>query len=38
MHQALIGEPGMVGCEPVIWIAVPDTAPSEYCAPDKDAS
>lgn len=48
MNVALMGEPGMVGMEPVIMIDVgtgayiwPDTAPSEmnpYTAPDKDSA
>ena len=49
MNVALLGEPTMIGMEPVIHIEIPyggqgidgmftDTAPAEYCAPDKDAS
>jgi hypothetical protein len=48
MNVALMGEPGMVGMEPVIMIDMgtgvyiwPDTAPSEmnpYTAPDKDSA
>ena len=41
MNVALMGEPGMVGMEPVIYVAMPDTAPSEmnpYTAPDKDSA
>jgi len=37
MNIALMGEPTMIGMEPIIHINVYDTAPSEYCA-DKDAS
>lgn len=47
MNIALIGEPGMVGMGPVIMIPFggqgidgmfTDTAPAEYCAPDKDSA
>jgi len=38
MHVALMGcEPTMIGMEPIVYLNI-DTAPSEYCAPDKDAS
>lgn len=40
MNIALMGEPGMVGMEPVIYLEM-DTAPSEmnpYTAPDKDSA
>lgn len=40
MNVALMGEPGMVGMEPVIYLEM-DTSPSEmnpYTAPDKDSA
>ena len=38
MHVALMGcEPTMIGMEPVIYLNI-DTAPAEYCAPDKDSA
>lgn len=37
MNVALLGEPTMIGMEPVIYLNI-DTAPSEYVAPDQDSA
>jgi hypothetical protein len=37
MTVALMGEPAMVGMEPVVYLEM-DTSPAEYVAPDEDSA